>query len=292
MERLKFSEYFKYNYFPISVNVMTLQNNGGCCGDKTRVVLHSHDFSEIVLILKGTIIHHCNHRNFLMKQGDFLILHPGIMHAYSGISDETQCCNILYDANIPIPMLMVNRSPFLQLLYPGTNFPKEQFGNVIGSLSGTVLDETNLLLKMMQRELEADCQQHHATILTSLFCAVIVQLIRSYHEKPVIGENWTLDKTISIMKARCGERGLSVTEIAKTVGMSPRTLLRRFHATFGIGPMEYLQKLRVGNAVSLLKRTSLTTENIAWQCGFYNASHMWKAFKRQMQCTPSDIRRK
>lgn len=291
MERLNFSEYFKQNYFPISVTVMTLRNNEGYCGDKTRVGFHTHDFSEIVLLLKGTIIHHCNNQDFVMKQGDFLILHPGIIHSYSGISAETRCCNILYDANIPIPMLMLNRSPFLQLLYPGVNVQSAQFGNIIGSLSGTVLNETIFLLKMMQREL-AETRQQHATILTSLFCAIIVQFIRSYQGKSVLDENWTLDKTISIMKARSVERGLSLASIAQTVGMSPRTLLRRFHAAFGIGPMEYLQKLRVANAVSLLKSTSLTTENIAWQCGFYNASHMWKAFKRQMQCTPSDIRRK
>ena len=291
MDKLTFSEYFRENYFPISVNIMTLRGNEGYCGDKTRVGFHAHDFSEIVLLLKGTIIHHCNHQDYLMQQGDFLILHPGIIHSYSGITAETHCCNILYDANIPIPMLMLNHSPFLQLLYPGGDFQNEQFGTVIGSLSGTVLNKTNFLLKMMQREL-AENNEQHTTILISLFCAIIVQFIRNYRGKSVKDENWTLNKVISIMKARASEQGLSLAGIAQTAGMSPRTLLRRFHAAFGIGPMEYLQKLRVGNAVTLLKNTSLTNENIASQCGFYNASHMWRTFKRQMECTPSDIRRK
>ena len=118
MESLKFSEYFKENYFPVSVNFMTLRNNGGYNGDKTCVGLHAHDFSEIVLLTRGTLVHHCNHQSEILTPGDFLLLHPGMEHSYSGINAQTRCCNILYNAKIPIPILMLNKSPFLQQMVP------------------------------------------------------------------------------------------------------------------------------------------------------------------------------
>ena len=68
MESLKFSEYFKENYFPVSVNFMTLRNNGGYNGDKTCVGLHAHDFSEIVLLTRGTLVHHCNHQSEILRR--------------------------------------------------------------------------------------------------------------------------------------------------------------------------------------------------------------------------------
>lgn len=291
MESLKFSEYFKENYFPVSVNFMTLRNNGGYNGDKTCVGLHAHDFSEIVLLTRGTLVHHCNHQSEILTPGDFLLIHPGMEHSYSEINAQTRCCNILYNAKIPIPILMLNKSPFLQQLYPGTNPHNNRAGRIAGTLDAAALRETTPLLNLIVREMKGERTPHHTTMLIALFSAIIVQLIRHCREEEPIDEDWTLNKVIVLMKARCHENQLSIKDFAKAAGMSPRTLLRRFRAAFGIGPMQYLQKLRVSNAVALLRNSSLTNKSIAWQCGFYNYSHMWYVFQRQLQCTPSEVRK-
>lgn len=289
MNQIKYSEYGKEKYFPISITVMTKKNNAGDKSDKSRTPMHSHDFSEIVMIANGTILHHCCGMVNQLKKGDFFLIHPGTEHFYSDITDETKCYNILYNSNIPIPMLMLNSSAFLHHVYPKDGMKPNIFSGMLGNVALYDLSRITVLLDNMRREMRQ--RNHgHQTLIVSLFIAMVILLSRYCREEMHPDENWSLTKVIGMMKASCHENTISIPDYAKASGMCSRTLLRRFKAMFGIGPTEYLQRLRVGEAVVLLQNSLLTNEAIASQCGFYNSSHMWKVFQRHLKCSPTDLR--
>ncbi len=289
MNQLKYSEYGEEKYFPISVTVMTQKNNTGDNSDKTRTAMHSHEFSEIVVIAKGSIRHHCGGMINQLKKGDFFLIHPGATHFYSEITAETKCYNILYNSNIPVPMLMLNSSSFLHHVYPGEDIKTNSFSGILGRVTPHDLTRITMLLDNMRGEMRR--RKHgHQTLIISLFIATVILLSRYCLEEIHTDENWSLNKVIGMMKARCHESKIRISDYAKATGMCSRTLLRRFKAMFGIGPTEYLQRLRIGKAVVLLQNTLLTNEAIASQCGFYNSSHMWKAFQKHLKCSPADLR--
>jgi len=63
-------------------------------------------------------------------------------------------------------------------------------------------------------------------------------------------------------------QGFSLTDAARAVGASERTLGRRLKSILGKSPLAYVQDLRVERAVHLLQTTNESVERIAEQVGY------------------------
>jgi transcriptional regulator GlxA family with amidase domain len=71
----------------------------------------------------------------------------------------------------------------------------------------------------------------------------------------------------------------SIESLAEMVAMSPRNLSRVFKEVTGSTIVEYLTKLRVENAKTLLNNPDYTMEFIASQCGFKTARQLQRILK-------------
>ncbi len=71
----------------------------------------------------------------------------------------------------------------------------------------------------------------------------------------------------------------SIEMLAEKVAMSPRNLSRVFKETTGSTIVEYLTKLRLENARTLLNNPEYTIEYIASQCGFKTARQLQRILK-------------
>ncbi len=85
---------------------------------------------------------------------------------------------------------------------------------------------------------------------------------------------------------------LSVARVAAHVGVSPRTLHRRFQASIGLTPQAYLTQVRVESAKHLLEQTSRSIEHIRTDVGFADPTSFRRAFKRLVGATPTEYRRR
>jgi AraC family transcriptional regulator len=85
-------------------------------------------------------------------------------------------------------------------------------------------------------------------------------------------------------------RGVSLSEIACAVAMSPYHFTRVFKQTTGIAPHQYLIERRVECAKSLLRETDLSITEIAHRIGCTNQSHFSMLFHRATAMTPSIFR--
>lgn len=86
------------------------------------------------------------------------------------------------------------------------------------------------------------------------------------------------------------ERNLSLEEMARTAGLHPRTLARRFRRATGTSPTQYLLTLRVDRARRLLVESDLPVAGIAELCGFNDLKWFYRAFARQTGSSPSRYR--
>ena len=68
------------------------------------------------------------------------------------------------------------------------------------------------------------------------------------------------------------------------------TLLNEFKEATGISLIKYLQQLRIKIASSLLRNTDLTIMEICERTGFSDISYFSKAFKKEINYTPSQYR--
>lgn len=78
--------------------------------------------------------------------------------------------------------------------------------------------------------------------------------------------------------------------LADLLGVSTRTLARRFNAEEGLTPLEYLQKHRIRTAQRLLQKTDLSFEQIALMVGYANAGFCARLFRSNTGMTPRQWR--
>lgn len=79
---------------------------------------------------------------------------------------------------------------------------------------------------------------------------------------------------------------LRIADVASACGQSLRQLQRRFQDAFGITPQEFLIRTRVLAAARLLEQTSLSSAEIAAQCGFLDQSRFAQHFKKRIGLSP------
>lgn len=85
-------------------------------------------------------------------------------------------------------------------------------------------------------------------------------------------------------------RQLSLRELAGVAAVSPRTLDRRIREHFGISPTQYVHRLRVGQAVTLLTTTRDPVDVIAAAVGYADPAAFRRIYRRHTGETPTATR--
>jgi transcriptional regulator GlxA family with amidase domain len=83
---------------------------------------------------------------------------------------------------------------------------------------------------------------------------------------------------------------LSVTALARRVGMSPRNFARVFTRDVGLTPARLVERLRVEAARRRLEESDDGVEAVADDCGFGSAESLRRAFVRTLRVAPSAYR--
>lgn len=106
---------------------------------------------------------------------------------------------------------------------------------------------------------------------------------------PVVVSDDLLSKTLEWALAHL-DQDLSVESLARRARVSPRTLARRFKATVGTTPLQWVLHQRVLAARRLLEGTDLPIEHVATEVGFGNATSLRVHFARVVGTAPATYR--
>lgn len=85
-------------------------------------------------------------------------------------------------------------------------------------------------------------------------------------------------------------RMISLDQLSERLGLSKYHLLRAFAAAVGETPSKYLNRVRIDQAMRLLRQTDLSVERIAEQVGFSGGSYFIKVFRNMTGRTPGSFR--
>lgn len=81
-----------------------------------------------------------------------------------------------------------------------------------------------------------------------------------------------------------------MTILSKTLGMSRKSLYRKFSSIIDMSPGDYAYEIRLQKAASLLIHSNETVEQIALKVGFSSGSHLAKRFRNRFGLSPNDYR--
>lgn len=83
---------------------------------------------------------------------------------------------------------------------------------------------------------------------------------------------------------------LRIEQIYSAKFISASTLQRLFLHHLGMSPKQYLTKLRLDRALSLLTEGNASVRTIAFACGFSDEKYFSRLFRKKYGCPPSQIR--
>jgi AraC family transcriptional regulator, transcriptional activator FtrA len=111
-------------------------------------------------------------------------------------------------------------------------------------------------------------------------------------ERPVdTRERGSLSTLLEKMRRRIGEP-LRIAELARLAAMSERTFMRRFRATTGMTPADWVTRLRVDRARDMLESTTYSVDAIAARTGLGTATTLRHHFRKKVGVSPLEYRRR
>jgi AraC-like DNA-binding protein len=127
----------------------------------------------------------------------------------------------------------------------------------------------------------------------SLGLTIVVHLLKLYGERPASASrnhvaalpNWRLRRAVDFMDTHC-DRRLTLLDIAQAAGLSRMYFAAQFRVATGLRPHEYLLRLRVEKAKSLLATSDLPIVEVALSVGFSSQAHFTGVFKTLAGLTP------
>ena len=99
-----------------------------------------------------------------------------------------------------------------------------------------------------------------------------------------------LQRVLDRMKADLAA-DLDLCTLAAESGYSRSHFLRTFRAVMGCSPHQWLTRLRVERAKTILRENSISLIDIALDCGFSSHAHFSNRFRQLVGVTPSEFRR-
>jgi AraC-like DNA-binding protein len=87
------------------------------------------------------------------------------------------------------------------------------------------------------------------------------------------------------------ERSLKFDQLCEQFAISRTRLKALFRKTYGIGVMEYFNRLKIEQAKRLIREESATVSEIAERLGYSSLHYFSKQFKRIIDMTPSEYAR-
>ncbi|MCM0383939.1 AraC family transcriptional regulator [Bacteroides fragilis] len=117
------------------------------------------------------------------------------------------------------------------------------------------------------------------------------QYINQFREIKKIKGNDLIQESISYMKENI-ENSVTLENIARHINYSASHFSALFSQRTSFAPMEYYNSLKIQRACSYLQFSDLKIKEIAFRLGYYDQFHFSKAFKKEMELTPKEYRKK
>ena len=241
---------------------------------------HYHNSFELYYLVKGTRNYVINDEYYSLIKGDMVLIKPGILHKASGGA---------YDR------ILINFTPnYLNTYFSQKSisvllkcFDKEFFTipfehrNKIVSL----IEKISVLLEEDKEELTFI----YITELLNLICGITEKL--SQGEEKRMGDESLIEKILHYINKSYADIE-NISQISDKVFITKNYLCKIFKDATNTSVVEYLNRVKIKKACSLLEESQKSILEISLLCGYNSSVYFCKTFKKLMSITPTEYRKK
>ena len=236
--------------------------------------LHTHNYFEIELIIKGRGLQVLNGVPYEIKKGNFTFLTSTDFHEHT-FKDATEIINISFDPSI-LPQNILN-----SFINNDTNQTYY--------LSKTEYTTFYTLMTTLLNEYMSAFSWRDTSILNLLNYIVIFFQRKLNKQQPKTHTQDPIDIAISYIATHFKESP-SLNEVAAYVHFNPCYFSQLFKKITGTTYNNYLNKLKVKQAKFLLSKTDNSIIQIGFLCGFNSTSNFYLEFRKHAGMTPTQYR--
>lgn len=245
---------------------------------------HTHDFYEINIILSGSGTHLIEDRSYSAEAGDVFVIPPNIIHSYV----DTHTMDAFHILVRPIFLqeqmqehqsvkgfqLLMDIEPFLRKKY------NHQFFLRLSPMELEDLQQDLDLIKDGGLCTSEDCEplKNHTAMKILYWMSLLLHRQTYLPHKNIEESARSIIAVLEYIHANYGHK-ITVDLLCKEASMSRPTLMRKFRTICGCSPMQYVAHYRKQKALSMLQNSRLNKTQIAYECGFYDLSHMERVLK-------------
>ena len=253
--------------------------------------VHTHAFSELVVITGGKCSHIIDNETYEIQTGDVFVLKGNTAHGFTNVRGVCMY-NVIYRADEPVFYYNdLKELPgfqalfFVEPLYRKT----DAFQHKLQLDARGIEFAQQLLSRMLAESERPDAGLSHAVHI--YFTSLILFLSREYgnsvHRHTSIMQ---ISDTLAYIE-RNFRKTLTIAELASMAYMSERNFSRLFMKNYHMPPKEYILSLRIRSACERLLHTDKSVTEIAFDSGFNDANYFSRCFKQKTGSTPSEYRR-
>ena len=268
-------------------------------GEQNPHVWHQHDSMEIAVVTSGTAKHILGNQCVTVKEGDVLLIAPGIIHGYEACAD-LGLYNVLYNpTKLPVPVLDGVDIPGFQRFFPAKLDDANEASNF--SAYPVAHFPTREALDDAVREIDCIQQELVSTFPGNMFAAfvhllaLLVFIMRRMETTedmswPVQQWIFSMEDTLTFINNNLAKH-IPLDQLAKMSNLSRRSFQYKFKRMTGYSLTDYLLRKRLAQAKTMLRKNPYKSiPDIAFDCGFEDPAYFSRQFRKAFDITPSHFR--
>lgn len=243
------------------------------CKDK----MHTHEFYEINMIVKGSGTHRISESELPANTGDIFVIPPHTLHGYYTDGRMDIFHIVLKKDFIERYREELMQVPGFGLFFDIEPYIREASGMAYNlNLTGSELIKLKRKMKnIAETELTGAYMYENLLVLNLIaeMCVLTRDKISRLNSKH--DSNIDIIMIMEYVKQNMGAK-LTLAELSEYGNMSIATLNRRFKSFLNTSPMKYIIRCRIHAAQEMLHNKKFNKSEIARKCGFYDLAHLNK----------------
>ncbi|MDF9844543.1 MULTISPECIES: AraC family transcriptional regulator [unclassified Paenibacillus] len=252
--------------------------------------VHSHDFSELVVILSGSAVHIIEGREYPVTAGQVFLIHSGVSHGYKNVED-IEYVNVMFQPEELLQQPELRLLPGFQALFYIEPFYRQEmyFRGMLSLDAGQLLEATRLLDLILS---EHERREDGYRLMVRTYFTALVGMLSRYYQNSSRGED---NKALRIGEAvtyieEHFLQPVTLQSMADMAYMSTRQFLRVFTRNYKTTPMDYVIRKRLDYSCTLLRNPDLPVSRVAMDSGFHDQNYYARQFRKSFNCTPTEYR--
>ncbi len=254
--------------------------------------LHWHPYFEVATAKSGVLDYQVGQNHIILEAGDSIFVNSNMLHGIRQVSGDTPdpMPNIVFSGTVVAPEASAIYQKYIQPIVGCDLLPF-----IVFRQDNSQCDEVNQFINDIYFVMNEQTDCYEMIVQRNISC-IFEYIFRNFDTLPKseasrvqLNAQIRVQKMLSYIYEHYAEE-VTLEKIAKAANISRSEAGRCFNTYMGCSPVDALIQYRLQTAHRLLNETTLTLQEISYDCGFHSVNYFSRQFRKLYGYAPSKNR--